>query len=109
MKQLPRDTVRLLSSSQVITSVVNVVKELMENSLDAGASSVDVKLVKYLTDGFYSEEKCIDFKNSIILILSNDLTSYSKTHYVQFRLYSCEVSDTSIYMSTCVSASQCIK
>uniref|UniRef100_A0AAQ4QQ48 PMS1 homolog 1, mismatch repair system component n=1 Tax=Gasterosteus aculeatus aculeatus TaxID=481459 RepID=A0AAQ4QQ48_GASAC len=44
MKQLPADTVRLLSSSQVITSVVNVVKELMENSLDAGASSVDVKL-----------------------------------------------------------------
>ncbi|KAL6101311.1 pms1 [Pungitius sinensis] len=44
MKQLPADTVRLLSSSQVITSVVNVVKELMENSLDAGASSIDVKL-----------------------------------------------------------------
>ncbi|KAM8855680.1 PMS1 protein homolog 1 [Spinachia spinachia] len=44
MKQLPADTVRLLSSSQVITSVVNVVKELIENSLDAGASSIDVKL-----------------------------------------------------------------
>lgn len=50
MKQLPADTVRLLSSSQVITSVVNVVKELMENSLDAGASSVDVKLVRYPKD-----------------------------------------------------------
>lgn len=46
MKQLPPDTVRLLSSSQVITSVVNVVKELMENSLDAGASSIDIKLVQ---------------------------------------------------------------
>lgn len=45
MKQLPPDTVRLLSSSQVITSMVNVVKELVENSLDAGASNVDVKLV----------------------------------------------------------------
>ncbi|XP_069554891.1 PMS1 protein homolog 1 isoform X1 [Brachyistius frenatus] len=50
MKQLPPDTVRLLSSSQVITSVVNVVKELMENSLDAGASSVDVKLENYGLD-----------------------------------------------------------
>lgn len=49
MKQLPSDTVRLLSSSQVITSVVNVVKELMENSLDAGATSVDVKLVQCLS------------------------------------------------------------
>uniref|UniRef100_A0A671U841 PMS1 homolog 1, mismatch repair system component n=1 Tax=Sparus aurata TaxID=8175 RepID=A0A671U841_SPAAU len=50
MKQLPPDTVRLLSSSQVITSVVNVVKELMENSLDAGASSIDIKLENYGLD-----------------------------------------------------------
>ncbi|XP_044282950.1 PMS1 protein homolog 1 isoform X2 [Varanus komodoensis] len=47
MKQLPPDTVRLLSSSQVITSVVSVVKELIENSLDANATSVDVKLEGY--------------------------------------------------------------
>lgn len=50
MKQLPPDTVRLLSSSQVITSVLNVVKELMENSLDAGASSIDIKLENYGLD-----------------------------------------------------------
>ncbi|XP_054828488.1 PMS1 protein homolog 1 isoform X1 [Eublepharis macularius] len=47
MKQLPADTVRILSSSQVITSVVSVVKELMENSLDANATSVEVKLENY--------------------------------------------------------------
>uniref|UniRef100_A0A8C9ZKC9 PMS1 homolog 1, mismatch repair system component n=1 Tax=Sander lucioperca TaxID=283035 RepID=A0A8C9ZKC9_SANLU len=52
MKQLPPDTVRLLSSSQVITSVVNVVKELMENSLDAGASS--------MTLNWYSENYGLD-------------------------------------------------
>uniref|UniRef100_A0A3Q3X3L0 PMS1 homolog 1, mismatch repair system component n=1 Tax=Mola mola TaxID=94237 RepID=A0A3Q3X3L0_MOLML len=50
MKQLPPETVQLLSSSQVITSVVNVVKELMENSLDAGASSIDVKLENHGLD-----------------------------------------------------------
>lgn len=50
MKQLPADTVRLLSSSQVITSVVNVVKELLENSLDAGASSIELKLENYGLD-----------------------------------------------------------
>uniref|UniRef100_A0A3Q2ZNL9 PMS1 homolog 1, mismatch repair system component n=1 Tax=Kryptolebias marmoratus TaxID=37003 RepID=A0A3Q2ZNL9_KRYMA len=50
MKQLPPDTVRLLSSSQVITSIGNVVKELMENSLDAGASSIDVKLENFGLD-----------------------------------------------------------
>ncbi|KAM5324327.1 PMS1 protein homolog 1 isoform 1-T2 [Glossophaga mutica] len=47
MKQLPAATVRLLSSSQTITSVVSVVKELIENSLDAGATSIDVKLENY--------------------------------------------------------------
>ncbi|XP_015672612.1 PMS1 protein homolog 1 [Protobothrops mucrosquamatus] len=47
MKQLPAETVRLLSSSQVIVSVVNVVKELVENSLDANATSIDVKLENY--------------------------------------------------------------
>ncbi|NXG54336.1 PMS1 protein, partial [Hemiprocne comata] len=47
MKQLPAETVRLLSSSQVITSVVSVVKELVENSLDASATSIDIKLENY--------------------------------------------------------------
>ncbi|XP_066491584.1 PMS1 protein homolog 1 isoform X2 [Tiliqua scincoides] len=47
MKQLPAETVRLLSSSQVITSVVSVVKELIENSLDGHATSVDVKLENF--------------------------------------------------------------
>ncbi|XP_027533902.1 PMS1 protein homolog 1 isoform X2 [Neopelma chrysocephalum] len=47
MKQLPGETIRLLSSSQVITSVVSVVKELIENSLDASATNIDVKLDDY--------------------------------------------------------------
>uniref|UniRef100_A0A8D0HFQ9 PMS1 homolog 1, mismatch repair system component n=1 Tax=Sphenodon punctatus TaxID=8508 RepID=A0A8D0HFQ9_SPHPU len=47
MKQLPAETIRLLSSSQVITSVTSVVKELIENSLDANATSIDVKLENY--------------------------------------------------------------
>uniref|UniRef100_A0A8D0E3T6 PMS1 homolog 1, mismatch repair system component n=1 Tax=Salvator merianae TaxID=96440 RepID=A0A8D0E3T6_SALMN len=47
MKQLPAETIRLISSSQVITSVFSVVKELVENSLDANATSIDVKLENY--------------------------------------------------------------
>ncbi|XP_042678114.1 PMS1 protein homolog 1 isoform X2 [Centrocercus urophasianus] len=47
MKQLSAETVRLLSSSQVITSVVNVVKELIENSLDACATTIDIRLENY--------------------------------------------------------------
>lgn len=66
MKQLPPDTVRLLSSSQVITSVVNVVKELLENSLDAGASNIDVKMVQYLNKYMIEQEKMKKVKQNII-------------------------------------------
>ena len=45
MQQLDREAVRLLSSAQVITSSATVVKELVENALDAGATNIEVKLV----------------------------------------------------------------
>lgn len=47
MNLLPSSTIRLIGSSQVITSVSSVVKELIENSLDAGASSIEIKLVGF--------------------------------------------------------------
>lgn len=47
LHELPKETVRLLGSSQVITSVFSVVKELIENSLDAGATSLELRLVKF--------------------------------------------------------------
>jgi len=45
MKQLPSDTIKLISSTQVITSASSVVKELMENSIDANATLIDIRLV----------------------------------------------------------------
>ena len=45
MQELDRETVRLLAGSQTISSVKTVVKELVENSLDAGATNIEVKLV----------------------------------------------------------------
>ena len=45
LKALSADTVRLIASSQVITTVSSVVKELIENALDAGASGIDIKIV----------------------------------------------------------------
>jgi len=44
LQTLPQDTVSLLKSSQVVTSVWSGVKELVENSLDAGATNVEVRL-----------------------------------------------------------------
>ena len=48
MQKLNNSTVRLLSSTQVITSVHSVVKELVENSLDSGSTNVEVNLVKMI-------------------------------------------------------------
>lgn len=47
---LAEDTVRLLGSPTVITSAVDLVKELLENSIDAGAVSVEVLVSQNLVD-----------------------------------------------------------
>ena len=52
MQKLNNHTVRLLSGTQVITSVHSVVKELVENSLDSGAVNVEVNLVGRYKDEF---------------------------------------------------------
>ena len=50
MNLLDAETVRFISSSQVVASVHSAVKELVENSLDAGASNIQVKLVSCKVD-----------------------------------------------------------
>jgi len=45
---LAESTVRFISSSQVISSVSSAVKELVENAIDAGATSIDIRLVRFV-------------------------------------------------------------
>ncbi|CAB4407828.1 unnamed protein product [Rhizophagus irregularis] len=45
IRPLDNTTVRRISSGQVITKVEDVVKELVENSIDAESTSIEVKLV----------------------------------------------------------------
>jgi len=45
IKNLSQETVRIISSGQVITSITSVIKELVENSIDAKATSIECKLV----------------------------------------------------------------
>lgn len=47
VSSLAPDTVYLIKSAQVITSVYAVVKELSENALDAGTTSLTVRLVSF--------------------------------------------------------------
>lgn len=44
IKQLESSTIRKINSGQVITDMKSVVKELVENSLDAGADYIDIRL-----------------------------------------------------------------
>ncbi|EDV21050.1 uncharacterized protein TRIADDRAFT_30981 [Trichoplax adhaerens] len=50
MNKLVPSVVRLISSGQVIHSIQSVIKELIENSLDAGATSIDIKLENFGLD-----------------------------------------------------------
>ena len=43
IQPLPRQTANLLSSSQVITDPCSVIKELLENALDAGARAISIE------------------------------------------------------------------
>lgn len=45
ISELPASTVQLITATQIATSVSNIVKELVENSLDAGSTVIRVKLV----------------------------------------------------------------
>jgi DNA mismatch repair protein PMS1 len=45
ISELPPSTVKLITATQIATSVCNIVKELVENSLDASSTVVRVKLV----------------------------------------------------------------
>lgn len=45
ISELPYSTVKLITATQIATSVCNIVKELVENALDAGSTVIRVKLV----------------------------------------------------------------
>jgi DNA mismatch repair ATPase MutL len=45
VQYLEKNTARLITSNQVIVGPYNAVKELVENALDAKATSIEVRLV----------------------------------------------------------------
>src|SRR5271169_6760807 len=47
---LPKSTTRLLTSSQALTTPVSLVKELVDNSLDARATSISITISSNTVD-----------------------------------------------------------
>ena len=74
MNRLPENTVKLIKGGQVVTSVSNVIKELVENSIDAGATNIEVKLVNYGLD-------LIEVKDNGYGVSPNELELMVAGHY----------------------------
>lgn len=53
IKPLSKETIKLINSTQVISSVYSAVKELVENSLDAQAKNIEVNLVSCVIGNCY--------------------------------------------------------
>ena len=73
IKSLPQDTVSRITTGQIITSPYSVVKELVENSLDALALSIDIRLENYGVDKVeVKDDGCGLTKDEIRLMTSKD-------------------------------------
>ncbi|CAH1399041.1 unnamed protein product [Nezara viridula] len=80
LKQLPHSTIKLISSAQVITSVSSVVKELIENSIDAGATNIEIKLENHGLDKIEVRDNGIGVKREEVQYMcKKSYTSKIKT------------------------------
>ncbi|CAO3644938.1 unnamed protein product [Cunninghamella blakesleeana] len=71
IQALDSDTICYINSGQVITTIDVIIKELLENSLNAGASNIEIKLVKWW----------ITIKDNGSGILLEDRPFIGKQHY----------------------------
>ena len=73
IKSLPQDTVSRITTGQIITSPYSVVKELVENSLDALALSIDIRLENFGVDKVeVKDDGCGLTRDEIRLMTSKD-------------------------------------
>ena len=74
IKALEGRTVHQIQSGQVIVDLCSVVKELVENSLDAGATSIEVRFKNYGLDS-------IEVQDNGVGIPSEDYETIALKHY----------------------------
>nr|XP_053636644.1 mismatch repair endonuclease pms1-like [Cherax quadricarinatus] len=71
---LPQDTVRLIKSTQVITTPASIVKELVENSFDAESTTVSIKVENH---GFSR----LEVRDNGTGVHEDDVKFIAKPHY----------------------------
>lgn len=124
VQQLPHGVIKLISSTQVISSVSSVVKELVENSIDAGASVIDIKLVRSISFlyftlisvlfcfplGFLFQEKTglekIEIRDNGCGIAKADALNVCLSNYTS-KIYSFD--DLGMYSRSCVNSTVVLK
>ncbi|KAK3885699.1 hypothetical protein Pcinc_010087 [Petrolisthes cinctipes] len=74
LHSLPQDTIRLIKSTQVITTPGSIIKELVENALDAGAKSITIKMENH---GF----SLLEVRDNGVGIKNEDIKFIAKPHY----------------------------
>jgi DNA mismatch repair ATPase MutL len=72
---LPAHTVSLLRSGQVLSCPSCVVKELVENSIDAGATNVEIRISDYGLESIEVKDNGSGVAKADIKFVSNFLTS----------------------------------
>ncbi|KAL1860466.1 hypothetical protein Daus18300_009240 [Diaporthe australafricana] len=82
---LPETTVRLLGSATAISTPVDVIKELLDNSLDAGATSVEILVSPNLVDNIQVRDnghgiQADDYDSLGRMGYTSKLTSFEELH-----------------------------
>jgi len=90
MKELSKRTVSLINSGQIITSVNAVVKELIENSIDAEAENVEVRLDNFGLNKIWIKDDGTGVKKE-------DLPLMAKAHYTSKISDFCDLGELSSY------------
>ncbi len=83
IKSLDNSTVHRICSGQVVINIANAVKELIENSLDAGAKTIEIRLKNYGSE-------CIDVIDDGPGIDEADFQTISKYKLITFEQISNE-------------------
>lgn len=82
IKAMPKAVSRKISAGQVILDPANIVKELLENSIDAGASHVEIRLREDGASSIEVADNGTGISRNSLELLSTDTQSLLTPHWL---------------------------